>query len=102
ATSPTRTAPPSLHDALPICRMNRGSSNLNPSRDIASLTSIRSIEQYAAGAETLRMRRNRGFPYPGLIHPDWPQIHVFPRRQLSRSEEHTSELQSRENLVCRL
>src|SRR5436309_7228179 len=27
---------------------------------------------------------------------------VLPRREDSRSEEHTSELQSRENLVCRL
>src|SRR5207302_9382744 len=35
------------------------------------------------------------------------EIHVLPARvrievQTSRSEEHTSELQSRENLVCRL
>src|SRR5438477_3548257 len=28
--------------------------------------------------------------------------HIFPRRERSRSEEHTSELQSHVNLVCRL
>src|SRR5690606_1139176 len=39
-----------------------------------------------------------GFPL------DWNlwQIHEWPQRLQERSEEHTSELQSRENLVCRL
>src|SRR5690606_39708414 len=31
-----------------------------------------------------------------------PPIPAYPRSTPSRSEEHTSELQSRENLVCRL
>src|SRR5690606_11292593 len=31
-----------------------------------------------------------------------PRVHVFDAHQILRSEEHTSELQSRENLVCRL
>src|SRR5690606_41871327 len=31
-----------------------------------------------------------------------PQIYEFFNRYYDRSEEHTSELQSRENLVCRL
>src|SRR5436309_6213821 len=40
-------------------------------------------------------------------HPDERQLHPqhhdrLLRRRRSRSEEHTSELQSRENLVCRL
>src|SRR5436309_6925677 len=40
--------------------------------------------------------RERGFPRRNLIQ-------VRPRdRVMARSEEHTSELQSRENLVCRL
>src|SRR5690606_40813396 len=34
-----------------------------------------------------------------FIHPD---LDVVPTGWLGRSEEHTSELQSRENLVCRL
>src|SRR5690606_40554449 len=32
----------------------------------------------------------------------WKQIHHHVNELTSRSEEHTSELQSRENLVCRL
>src|SRR5690606_8706833 len=34
------------------------------------------------------------------IKPDFPQTYL--QKLLRRSEEHTSELQSRENLVCRL
>src|SRR5690606_11609259 len=40
---------------------------------------------------------------PGVVVGDFDEahtLHVDPRR--GRSEEHTSELQSRENLVCRL
>src|SRR5688572_32742252 len=35
-------------------------------------------------------------PYPPTTHPPWC------RRHGGRSEEHTSELQSQSNLVCRL
>src|SRR5690606_42047921 len=34
--------------------------------------------------------------------PGLEQFVVVPRKHIARSEEHTSELQSRENLVCRL
>src|SRR5690606_40811711 len=38
--------------------------------------------------------------WPALwVNPEWTLAQVF---DISRSEEHTSELQSRENLVCRL
>src|SRR5690606_17072074 len=54
--------------------------------------------------------------HPDLITPDSPTqrvgaapvseleevVHTTPMLSLERSEEHTSELQSRENLVCRL
>src|SRR5436309_7401251 len=33
---------------------------------------------------------------------DMPRRRPFPKERRKRSEEHTSELQSRENLVCRL
>src|SRR5690606_42070644 len=42
---------------------------------------------------------NTGGPLKYLDCWGWKQLS---RRQLRRSEEHTSELQSRENLVCRL
>src|SRR5688572_31058123 len=56
----------------------------------------------AVGARTPcpRVRRRRGVPRRGLLRrhggPD-PRAHPHPR-----SEEHTSELQSQSNLVCRL
>src|SRR5690606_41817012 len=35
-------------------------------------------------------------------HKDYDNSDTYPTAELRRSEEHTSELQSRENLVCRL
>src|SRR5436309_12712936 len=64
----------SLHDALPICRPTRKSSTRSgrPSRAVIFCT-----------ASPIRPTSSR-------------------RRSPARSEEHTSELQSREKLVCRL
>src|SRR5436309_10113973 len=45
----------------------------------------------------------RSVRHVGALPPRRRHARVrHPVRQLSRSEEHTSELQSRENLVCRL
>src|SRR5438034_1662808 len=49
-----------------------------------------------AGAERPLDRRDRGFPVRLLPH------HLRERRLQPRSEEHTSELQSHSELVCRL
>src|SRR5436309_12556404 len=68
----------SLHDALPICRSDRGGARGQGSHQ-------------CAGAARERGHGGNG----GVAAP--PQ-----RRSRERSEEHTSELQSRENLVCRL
>src|SRR5690606_41177238 len=92
----------SLHDALPICTRGRttteprGSPEVprDPARPAAALArALRrpgAAPPLAAGAGVAaRPRRRR----PGrVLHP----------ALLRRSEEHTSELQSRENLVCRL
>src|SRR5690606_41825707 len=45
-----------------------------------------------------------GIPYTDIISisPINPPLGIPPATILTRSEEHTSELQSRENLVCRL
>src|SRR5690606_41728693 len=80
----------SLHDALPIW-----SAALRPSRRRA---------RPAVG----RRRRGRGSrcPWPGGRGAALPGGHRrvgrHPAACSLRSEEHTSELQSRENLVCRL
>src|SRR2546430_8712352 len=58
-----------------------------------------------------RPPRSTLFPYTTLFRsnpgrPQGPGVHDAPRhrvrRDRSRSEEHTSELQSQSNLVCRL
>src|SRR3712207_7866838 len=70
----------SLHDALPIFR-GRGPDKPHENH------------QRARKGEDLERRRRggigQGVPLPGC-------------RRLPRSEEHTSELQSRQYLVCRL
>src|SRR5690606_41856030 len=77
----TETYTLSLHDALPISRRRRRrSSGTIPSLPSPSSRSCRS-------ATSIRMAKSR------RRRPGSPE---------SRSEEHTSELQSRENLVCRL
>src|SRR3712207_7712249 len=72
----------SLHDALPILRRTE------------------------RGAKAQWRDRGRVAVFPGLIdcHTHLPQYSAVARGQseLLRSEEHTSELQSRPYLVCRL
>src|SRR5690349_23884056 len=69
----------SLHDALPICCV------LLSSRDgTRSAYGTRLYAKAAASANTTRRRGRK------------------PARLAVRSEEHTSELQSRRDLVCRL
>src|SRR5262249_58794052 len=80
--APPATSPLSLHDALPISgsrpRPRRTSSPASPSaRSTPSGASARPI-------------------------PPSPDAASRSRRGSSRSEEHTSELQSLTNLVCRL
>src|SRR5206468_12418021 len=92
-TSPTCLSTLSLHDALPIWKVVR------PLRDLRRRLVLRRVgePEPLLGAEERRR----------LV----PQRHRLPERQLHvpvrhgrglRSEEHTSELQSRSDLVCRL
>src|SRR5204863_9882407 len=67
----------SLHDALPIC-CDRADCRSRP-------------------------KTPRRSPCPRHCRSPGPAARSrLPRRQLARSEEHTSELQSRRDLVCRL
>src|SRR5690606_39927010 len=91
-TSPTETYTLSLHDALPIsftAQLIR--SRLAPNLEWPVLHEISPLQPV------------------GLYHfqAEWiPVTHSIPESHgillQVRSEEHTSELQSRENLVCRL
>src|SRR2546427_11975091 len=67
----------SLHDALPICAR-------------------------AALDDRDRQPAARGFLVPGLHVRIATAPCLWPQRPAARSEEHTSELQSQSNLVCRL
>src|SRR5690606_41588607 len=49
-----------------------------------------------------RIEEQRISPINVSVHATNPELRVAPAGNPRRSEEHTSELQSRENLVCRL
>src|SRR5690606_40521075 len=90
ATATTELYTLSLHDALPICQ--RGAR-------------VRPIPgpQRPSGCQVCRgcgRQRPEKPGIPGRGDPGQRNRRRGPRR--ARSEEHTSELQSRENLVCRL
>src|SRR5690606_40416002 len=87
-TPPTQSNPLSLHDALPI--------------------STRSMRRKGARRMPANQRTKRSTP-PALRNVAHPVTMArqtvsdcVARARPRRSEEHTSELQSRENLVCRL
>src|SRR5690606_40812258 len=73
----------SLHDALPI---------LNKLYLLMEKQHNRG--QDGAGIAAVKLNVEPGYPFMHRIRSNAPQA--------IRSEEHTSELQSRENLVCRL
>src|SRR5690606_41338076 len=81
----------SLHDALPILLPAQTHSLLH-SKDRKAR--IRSAGQKNCQCGCLHLLR--------LPTQQVTAQSAFYRQKLSRSEEHTSELQSRENLVCRL
>src|SRR5206468_11291257 len=88
-TSTTRPHTLSLHDALPISRRGpRHGGGLLPAD--------------AAGhpGPAVHLRRAEGHPGGRRLHPGGGDGDR--RASLDRSEEHTSELQSRSDLVCRL
>src|SRR5690606_41722036 len=100
APAPTAPYPPALHDALPIS----GAGHLldrGPSAPAADRRAVHRQEQerachreeQAPEREALQARSGERAPDPTAEKR---------ARDAERSEEHTSELQSRENLVCRL
>src|SRR5690606_40692177 len=93
------TAPPptslyslSLHDALPIL----------PPRDHRDRRPGRQRPGGARRRGSQRVRELGRRPGELLVHPAGRGDPRRPAAHRFRSEEHTSELQSRENLVCRL
>src|SRR2546430_4322798 len=61
------------------------------------------FRSHAHAAVECRRQSRRDRPAPEACrHRPTAEARVVPRRAAERSEEHTSELQSQSNLVCRL
>src|SRR5690606_41650026 len=86
--------PRSLHDALPIYRRIIGEAGRGAAA--AGVAGAFHLQGGVVDAEA-RLQRLRGLVDEGVVVAR-PRTHEVD----GRSEEHTSELQSRENLVCRL
>src|SRR5207249_6543709 len=89
----------SLHDALPICE------------DCPDVTALHAMSAIVARRPVVVGRGQQGAPrgYHRDAHPGAGALDdllgaskLERRKEFSRSEEHTSELQSRFDLVCRL
>src|SRR5690606_39379444 len=85
------TMPPSRRNAIVVVRVN----NLPPAEFVIG---FRSVEILASDAEETQGVRTNICELPCGVGRPAEAGHTFQ----DRSEEHTSELQSRENLVCRL
>src|SRR5207302_9684334 len=95
--SPSRIRTPSLHDALPICLAFYG---YTPSHAQAPGLRIgMSVYARVMQVKTVRAGDTVGYGRTWTAHED---RRIATVAMGYRSEEHTSELQSRENLVCRL
>src|SRR5690606_41943011 len=92
-TAPTVSYTLSLHDALPICAAPRQRLHALRRCDLRLHRPLRRLLG-ADRAVHLHLRGHRPLS-PELADQLGARVDV-------RSEEHTSELQSRENLVCRL
>src|SRR5690606_40708572 len=97
STTP-KTDPLSLHDALPISPRTTPERGFDPSTMIDPVAIANGSRSSASGSGS----RN-------IDGTSRPPARLFALNSVStctsirsRSEEHTSELQSRENLVCRL
>src|SRR5690606_41839860 len=79
----------SLHDALPIYTEK-------------SLGKVKAIVSTYDNAYQMGVAEWHRFKEGAFADADGTTVPLFWQHNHSRSEEHTSELQSRENLVCRL
>src|SRR5699024_12851356 len=84
----------SLHDALPIFTPG----GLGPV-DIVLTSTLVAVAGLTSGQAFAAVIVFRMFSFVGLVGLGWI---IFLVAKLPRSEEHTSELQSRFDLVCRL
>src|SRR5206468_12177203 len=100
ATATRRTAALSLHDALPICAaitVTGRQLKVLDEGEGAEGAEEREVASYSQ-VEVLRQK-----DFDTLTEAEMAEVRRLIRlMRLPRSEEHTSELQSRSDLVCRL
>src|SRR5690606_41901107 len=99
---PAATATLPLHDALPIYRPGLPAACLPPRRQERRRALLRTVpqRQRGAGEPELSAEGISRAPVRGQLLPQsHAAVPAVPDQPLYRSEEHTSELQSRENLV---
>src|SRR5258707_12483882 len=89
----------SLHDALPISPLIRGCNHL---RGRGSGEAPATVGPRGRARTRFCRRMFRKMTRQAPSHHGAPPTHVVQLRNRNRSEEHTSELQSRQYLVCRL
>src|SRR5690606_40895739 len=101
-----RPAPPSstlsLHDALPISAVQQDFSRQAGSRPRRARRAQRELSSSAATTSPVASPIQMPSPSSGVKKPSQIAVPSPGIQYANRSEEHTSELQSRENLVCRL
>src|SRR5205085_9712203 len=97
-TPPTEIYTLSLHDALPICECQLG-RGMPASRQKLTVSSQVSWRQKC---RLLRCQKSLSGSAPSANANREPSMAFGGRTSSQRSEEHTSELQSQSNLVCRL
>src|SRR5699024_11350511 len=102
STYTTKISHISLHDALPIFELQDGTV-IKPSdykKTIAEPDVLPIVYNYVIAGEDVISQL--GEPENVEQHVAWQDKDADEEASLSRSEEHTSELQSRFDLVCRL
>src|SRR5690606_41882655 len=87
--------PPPTSTLFPYTTLFRSSQTL-----VERLVGL--AQKAAPSAELVLVGRSPAYDHLGLLALADRPSNVGPLGGLNRSEEHTSELQSRENLVCRL
>src|SRR5256885_11126983 len=95
-TPPTEISPLSLHNALPI---SSAPAAYPPTGALQPASSAASRLRSAVVAARLAVSSTQA---SSAVSSGWPVRHSTARAPWPRSEEHTSELQSPCNLVCRL
>src|SRR5207244_5247915 len=97
---PTATATLSLHDALPICDglFTFYKQNLGAGYSAPGQATLKDTEQYG-GTFRMPVTNRLSLAAKG---DQRVEVRGLETRAIERSEEHTSELQSPDHLVCRL